>query len=207
MPGNAVKDFKEILPGGLAEVVVGAPVLAGVKAALVPKANFIAVEKGQWAQAKKGYVNDWIATGLAYSAFTEWCDHVYPKVSHDKDSQDYYRKLQGRKPEEKIPDDQKKIRIFHQRWGRGGLFFAPRLRCCSDFPLISPLSAQSKPPWGYRTNLEPTLKGITRNFAKDYAAWVPFTLFMGIAHVYKTKYDELFQKLEAKSAAKAPEPH
>lgn len=203
-PGNAIKDLKEIAPGGLAEVTVGAFVLGGVKAGLTNNAT-VAVPLKDWAAARKGYVNDWLATATGYSAFADVTERIYRGVNGDKDSPEYYRRLKGLPPEHHIPKDQKKFGFFTED-GVGRILFRTTGSVMLGFAAYFAAQRGVKAAIGVPTNLpvvegvktlEKTLGAITKNLAKDYAAWVPFTLYTVIAQVYKEGYDKLFNKLEA----------
>jgi hypothetical protein len=200
-PHTLVKDLKEIVPGGLAEVTVGAFVLGATKAALIPAKNHIAVNKGQWAEARKGFVNDWLATGIAYSAFTEVCDHIYPVVTHGKDSAAYYRELQGKSPKTEVPPEQKKFGFFTND-GAGRMVFRTTGAVLFGFAAYFAGQRSVKAAIGVPTNIEHTVKGILTNYAKDYAAWIPFAAYTSLSQIYREKYDAVFDRLEKKEAGR-----
>jgi hypothetical protein len=205
MPSNFKQDLKEIVPGGLAEIVPGSLALAIIPSAFLNQKTW-RIKKGDFAQAKAGWLNNTLSTGVAYSAFLEICDHIYPKVTNGKDYGDYYHKLKGLPPKETIPDDQKKFGFFTSD-GAGRMLFrtapAVLLGFAAYFNPHFGGQRWSYAKFGMPTEFGKTAGEVANNWAKDYVAWAPsFTMYTVLSQVYRDNYDKLFEKIEKHAAVK-----
>ncbi len=200
MPKNLIKDAKDITPAEIACVAVGAFPLGAVKAAFINPRTY-AVEKEAFAMARQGFVNDWLASVVAYVPFFEVADRIYDSASQGKDSPEYYRKLKGLPQKQDIPAGEKKFGFFTDD-GIGRIAFRRGGSLLLGIAFFMGGQRLAKAAFG---NPTPALTGVGNfltNTAKEYAAFVPFFGYTAVSDLYTQGYDALFNKLEQKYAGK-----
>lgn len=191
LPENAMKDMAEILPAEMIGNVPSAFVLGSVK--MHYKHPEPALE-GNFAQAHRGFPNEWAASVAAYLPFFELNDRMYDDISGGKDTPDYYMKLQGKTPHPE-PDAKEARFGFFTEDGIGRVAFR---RVGSLVVGLAPYFYLQRLSRAAIGEVAPGTHSVMTNLVREYCNYATFAAYTGTSEAYNMAYDDLFKKLEKK---------
>lgn len=196
LPSNITKDLIEILPAEIPSTVLAAFPLAAIKAGFKTKEGFL---DGNYAQARKGFVNDWVASIPAYAVFFETTERIYNDITGGKDTDEYYRNLCGLPPQDTIPKAQKHYAAFTED-GAGRLAFR---RIGSLVVGLAPYFYAQRLSRAAIGDVKPGVHSLATNMAKEYANFSTFSFYTISSELYTKAYDALFERLEEHAQSKS----
>lgn len=187
LPATTLHDLKEIIPAEVAGTAVAAFPLAAIKGGFKHLEGPL---EGNLLQARKGFVNDWLASIPAYSVFFETTERIYDSISKGKDSPN--------PPSEQPSASGKRWRFFTED-GLGRLAFRRIGSVTLGMAPYMGLMRYSKATLG---EVKPGVNGLLNNVMKEYASYAGFATYTTLSELYTKAYDDLFKKLEAKQQEK-----